>query len=67
MYYISSPIDFELGLEQHIYRIREEDGLVSNVVKITKMNGNSLQKDYQFAVNVIHDNGPYTAELGKSQ
>ena len=64
MYYISSPIDFELGFEHSIYEIREEDGLVNNVVNITKMNGNSLQKDYQFTLDVIHNNA---AELCKSQ
>lgn len=50
-----------------MYEIREEDGLVNDIVNIMKMNGNILQKNYQFNINVIHNKGPYSAILGKSQ
>ena len=63
---IYSLTDFQLGYEHSEYTIGEEDGVVSNTVKIMKLNDNILQKDYQLTINVRHSDGPYTAALSKT-
>ena len=57
--------DFQLGFEHPSYEIREEDGLVNDVIYIVKMNENILQKDYNFTIDVLQNTDIYTAVLSK--